>query len=217
MEHEQVTPLPQTTMATQKTSAAPADDLHRLILVRQAWIGGHQDINAEMLAFWQSRLKAGLAVGGQLLECTSVDSVLEVQLDYAKAALQAYLDQSARITGLADACAQRRFPPRATAGRVERADQQLWLPDSFLRPGPAACPVRSGARLLECRATPGRHAAAPMDRRGAVRYGFPHRPLAAAGSSPILLMAAWGERSGREWAFLRIAKSFIIEVCTRCG
>ena len=100
MEHEQVTPLPQTTMATQKTSAAPADDLHRLILVRQAWIGGHQDINAEMLAFWQSRLKAGLAVGGQLLECTSVDSVLEVQLDYAKAALQAYLDQSARITGL---------------------------------------------------------------------------------------------------------------------
>jgi hypothetical protein len=87
-------------MATQKTSAAPADDLHRLILVRQAWIGGHQDINAEMLAFWQSRLKAGLAVGGQLLECTSVDSVLEVQLDYAKAALQAYLDQSGRITGL---------------------------------------------------------------------------------------------------------------------
>ena len=101
MEHEQVTPLPQTTMATQKTSAAPADDLHRLILVRQAWIDGHQAINAEMLAFWQSRLKAGLAVGGQLLECTSVDSVLEVQLDYAKAALQAYLDQSARITGLA--------------------------------------------------------------------------------------------------------------------
>ena len=100
MEHEQVTPLPQTTMATQKTSAAPADDLHRLILVRQAWIGGHQDINGEMLAFWQSRLKAGLAVGGQLLECTSVDSVLEVQLDYAKAALQAYLDQSGRITGL---------------------------------------------------------------------------------------------------------------------
>lgn len=100
MEHEQVTPLPQTTMATQKTSAAPADNLHRLILVRQAWIGGHQDINVEMLAFWQSRLKAGLAVGGQLLECTSVDSVLEVQLDYAKAALQAYLDQSGRITGL---------------------------------------------------------------------------------------------------------------------
>jgi hypothetical protein len=87
-------------MATQETSAAPAGDLHKLILVRQAWIDGYQAINAEMLAFWQSRLKAGLAVGGHLLDCTSVDSALEVQLDYAKAALQAYLDQSARTTGL---------------------------------------------------------------------------------------------------------------------
>ena len=101
MEHEQVRQLPQTTMATQETSAAPAGDLHKLILVRQAWIDGYQAINAEMLAFWQSRLKAGLAVGGHLLDCTSVDSALEVQLDYAKAALQAYLDQSARFTTLA--------------------------------------------------------------------------------------------------------------------
>jgi hypothetical protein len=100
MEHEQVTRLPQTTMAIQNAGTAPADDLHRLILVRQAWIDGHQAINTEMLAFWQSRLKAGLAVGGQLLECTSVEGVLEVQLDYAKAALQAYLDQSARLTML---------------------------------------------------------------------------------------------------------------------
>jgi hypothetical protein len=100
MEYEQVRRLPQTTMATQETSAAAAGDLHRLILARQAWIDGCQAINAEMLAFWQSRLKAGLAVGGQLLECASVDSVLEVQLDYAKAALQAYLDQSARLTRL---------------------------------------------------------------------------------------------------------------------
>ena len=87
-------------MATQERSAAHTDDLHKLILVGQAWIDGYQAINAEMLAFWQSRLKAGLAVGGQLLECTSADSALEVQLDYAKAALQAYLDQSARITRL---------------------------------------------------------------------------------------------------------------------
>jgi Phasin protein len=87
-------------MATQETRAAPAGDLHKLILVRQAWIDDCQAINAEMLASWQSRLKAGLAVGGQLLECTSVDSALEVQLDYVKGALQAYLDQSARINGL---------------------------------------------------------------------------------------------------------------------
>jgi hypothetical protein len=100
MEYEQARRLPQTTVATQETSAAPAGDLHRLILARQAWIDGCQAINGEMLAFWQSRLKAGLAVGGQLLECTSADGALEVQLDYAKAALQAYLDQSARLTRL---------------------------------------------------------------------------------------------------------------------
>ena len=218
MEHEQVTRLPQTTMATQKTSAAPADDLHRLILVRQAWIDGHQAINAEMLAFWQSRLKAGLAVGGQLLECTSVDSVLEVQLDYAKAALQAYLDQSARITGLADARAQRRLPPRAGRRRVERADQSFGCLTAFWRPAPAACPVRSGARrsALNASTRAARGRADGPARRGSLWLSS-STPLAAAGSNPILLMAAWGERSGREWAFLRISKSFIIEVCTRCG
>jgi hypothetical protein len=124
MEHEQVTRIPQTTMATQKTSAAPADDLHRLIRVRQAWIDGHQAINAEMLAFWQSRLKAGLAAGGQLLECTSVDSVLEVQLDYAKAALQAYLDQSSRIAGLVMRALSAGFlpePPAAVSNGQARA------------------------------------------------------------------------------------------------
>ena len=92
--------------------------------MRQAWIGGHQDINAEMLAFWQSRLKAGLAAGGQLLECTSVDSVLEVQLDYAKAALQAYLDQSARITGLVMRALSAGFlpePPAAVSNGQARA------------------------------------------------------------------------------------------------
>jgi hypothetical protein len=100
MAHEEVTRFPQTTTATRKASAVAADDLHKLIAVRQAWIDSCQAINAEMLAFWQSRLKAGLAVGGQLLECTAVAGALEVQLDYAKGALQAYLDQSARITGL---------------------------------------------------------------------------------------------------------------------
>jgi hypothetical protein len=100
MEHEQVTRLPQTTMAAQERSATHTDDLHNLILAGQAWIDGCQAINAEMLAFWQSRTKAGLAVGGQLLGCSAADSALEVQLDYAKGAMQAYLDQSARITRL---------------------------------------------------------------------------------------------------------------------
>jgi hypothetical protein len=112
-------------MATRKTSAAPADDLYRLIRVRQAWIDGHQAINAEMLAFWQSRLKAGLAVGGQLLECASVDSALEVQLDYAKAALQAYLDQSARLTALAMRALCAGVLPESAAAVPERQTRAL--------------------------------------------------------------------------------------------
>jgi hypothetical protein len=98
MSQDQVTRLPPTTMAT--SAAKRADELHSLIVAGQAWIDGVQALNAEMLAFWQSRVKAGLAVGGELLECTSVDRALEAQLDYAKAAVQAYLDQPGRIARL---------------------------------------------------------------------------------------------------------------------
>jgi hypothetical protein len=101
MDNEHVTPLPRTpTAAAQDKAAGHTDHLHALMLAGQALIDGAQAVNAEMLAFWQSQLKAGLATGGRLLECTSADSAMEVQLDYAKAALQAYLDQSAKITGL---------------------------------------------------------------------------------------------------------------------
>lgn len=98
---QQVARLPQMARApTRASGATPTEDLHKLILAEQAWIDGVQAINAEMLAFWQSRLKASLAAGGQLLACSSADGALDIQFDYAKAALQAYLDQSARITGL---------------------------------------------------------------------------------------------------------------------
>jgi hypothetical protein len=98
---QKVTRLPQPTLETnRRKSAAPADGLHKLIAVGEVWIDGCHAINAEMLAFWQSRLKAGLALGGQLLECTSIDGASEAQLDYAKGAMQAYLDQSARVAGL---------------------------------------------------------------------------------------------------------------------
>ena len=101
MDTQQVTPIAQTTTASaQENTARYASDLNALMSAGQALIDGCQAINAEMLAFWQSRLKDGLATGQRLLECGSPQSALEIQLDYAKAALQAYLDQSTKIAGL---------------------------------------------------------------------------------------------------------------------
>lgn len=101
MDNEHTTPLPQTTTPTpHDEDTSCIGDLHALMLAGHALADGCQAVNAEMLAFWQSRLKDGLATGGRLLGCTSAESALEIQLDYAKAALQAYLDQSAKITGL---------------------------------------------------------------------------------------------------------------------
>lgn len=117
MDQDQVTRLPPSMATNEAKRAAPGDELHKLIGAGQAWIDGFQAINAEMLAFWQSRLKAGLATGGQLLECNSAESALEVQLDHAKATLQAYLDQSARITGLLRQALDAGFRPEPVAGR----------------------------------------------------------------------------------------------------
>jgi hypothetical protein len=113
---QKVTRLPQPTLgATQRKSAAPIDGLHKLIAVGDVWIDGCHAINAEMLAFWQSRLKAGLALGGQLLECGSIDCALEAELDYAKGAMQAYLDQSARVAGLLMRACNGAFSPAPAA------------------------------------------------------------------------------------------------------
>ncbi len=101
MDTQQVTPIAQTATATARDDAAHyTSDLSALMSAGQALVDGCQAINAEMLAFWQSRLKDGLATGQRLLECGSPQTALEIQLDYAKTALQAYLDQSTKIVGL---------------------------------------------------------------------------------------------------------------------
>jgi hypothetical protein len=59
----------------------------------QALIGSCQTMHAVLLAFLQSRAKEGLAAGKRLTECGSPQSALEIQLDFAREALQAYADQ----------------------------------------------------------------------------------------------------------------------------
>jgi hypothetical protein len=101
MNTEHLTPIAPPAMATAKEQQASyAGDLNALMFAGHTLIDGCQAVNAEMLAFWQSRLKDGLATGRRLLECGSAEGAWEIQLDYAKAALQAYVDQSTKIAGL---------------------------------------------------------------------------------------------------------------------
>lgn len=66
----------------------------------QAAICGAQEIAATLLAFLQSRAKDGLAAGQQLAACRSPEAVVEIQLECAKAMLQAYTDEFGRLHAL---------------------------------------------------------------------------------------------------------------------
>jgi hypothetical protein len=66
----------------------------------QAAVCGAQEITATLLAFLQSRAKDGLAAGQQLAACDSPEALVEVQLECAKAMLQAYADEFDRLHAL---------------------------------------------------------------------------------------------------------------------
>jgi hypothetical protein len=66
----------------------------------QAAICGAQEITATLLAFLQSRAKDGLTAGQQLAACGSPEAAIEVQLEYARAMLQAYTDEFGRLHAL---------------------------------------------------------------------------------------------------------------------
>jgi hypothetical protein len=66
----------------------------------QAAICGMQEVTATLLAFLQSRVKDGLAASQQLAACDSPEALIEVQLECAKATLQAYADEFGRLHAL---------------------------------------------------------------------------------------------------------------------
>jgi hypothetical protein len=102
MDSEQVTPIIEPTAAAERDQTALyAAGFNGLVAAGHALIDDYHAISMEVLAFWQSRLKEGIATGQRLLACDSAEGALEVQLDYAKAAIQAYVDQSAKICDLA--------------------------------------------------------------------------------------------------------------------
>ena len=94
------------------------DNLGALIASGQAMINSCQTMHGALLAFLQSRAKEGLAVSQRLAECGSPQNAVEIELDFAREAMQAYADQFARWSALAGeaftACAQP-FQRRAAA------------------------------------------------------------------------------------------------------
>lgn len=71
--------------------------LSGMVVASHELVVGVQAVTAEMLAFWQSRMKEGMVTVQRLLQCSSAEGALEIHLDYAKGALQAYLDQTVKI------------------------------------------------------------------------------------------------------------------------
>jgi len=111
MDSKHDNPVTEAATAVQEQAAVYAEGVSALVAAGQALIGGCQAVSAEMLAFWQSRLKEGLATGQRLIECDSVEVALEIQMDHAKTALQAYLDQSAKIGDLVSRSLSQSFLP----------------------------------------------------------------------------------------------------------
>lgn len=101
--------------------------LGALLASSQALIGSCQTAQGALLAFLQSRAKESLAAGQRLAECGSPQGALEIQLDFAGEALQAYADQVhtlGRIMSAAlDDCCR---PLQRNAGALAtRADQDV--------------------------------------------------------------------------------------------
>jgi hypothetical protein len=76
------------------------DNFNAVMAAGQAAISGFQAVNAELLAFLQGRAKDGLATGQRLAECGSPEMAIEVQLDFTKFAMQAYIDEFGKLNEL---------------------------------------------------------------------------------------------------------------------
>jgi hypothetical protein len=76
------------------------DNIGAAVASSQAAVCGAQEVTATLLAFLQSRAKDGLTAGHQLAACGSPEAAIEVQLEYAKAMLQAYTDEFGRLHAL---------------------------------------------------------------------------------------------------------------------
>ncbi|MGQ0675841.1 MAG: phasin family protein [Rhodospirillales bacterium] len=69
------------------------------------------ELNAEILGFTKQRLDAGLAVGQSLAKCKTMQSALEIQMDYARTEAQIYLDEARKLVEMATQAANDGIKP----------------------------------------------------------------------------------------------------------
>jgi hypothetical protein len=100
-------------------------NLEAVMASGQAVISNLQAINGETLAFLQSRIKESLTTSKRLAECTSPEAAIEIQLEFAKAALQSYVDQCSKLGALGSRMMSDSFAPltqSAEAAFARRAE-----------------------------------------------------------------------------------------------
>ena len=130
MADDNVTPLQKTEDQMRQGYADLAalykSNLEAVMVSAQAVIGNLQAINGETLAFVQSRMKESLSTSKRLAECTSPEAAIEIQLEFAKAALQSYVDQYSKLGELGSRLVSDSFAPlKQTADAMPRRAEHL--------------------------------------------------------------------------------------------
>jgi phasin family protein len=75
-------------------------NMDAMVAASQAAISGYQSLSAEMLAFLQSRMKTGLETSQKLASCGSPESMIEIQVEYTRAAYAAYAEEVKKLSEL---------------------------------------------------------------------------------------------------------------------
>jgi hypothetical protein len=75
-------------------------NMDAMVAASQAMITGYQTLNAEMLAFLQSRVKSGLETSQKLASCGSPESMIELQVEYTRSAYTAYAEEFKKLSEL---------------------------------------------------------------------------------------------------------------------
>ena len=70
--------------------------------LRSGWAAMHatQAMGGQTMAFWHSRTKAGLETTRRLTECTSPQTLVEIQIDHTLTTVQGYADQIAKLRAI---------------------------------------------------------------------------------------------------------------------